>query len=450
MPIFVLFAAVLLLGIADAMVNSYIVLFGADVVGLTPLQIGVWTSVFALGGITISWWLGRLFDRRPARAYAIVVILLGSAGYLLLPRVSNFFVLLLMAATVLGAMGAAFPQLFSLARSVLGEGAAGQRSAPVLRSAWSLAWAVGPLLGALVLSHGGYSWLMWTAAGVFFATALTVLVVPRPGAAIVTDSAPGPTPVLLTVGVTLFFAAMFAGGLALPLFVTRELDQSPTSIGVLFSVCAAVEVVATLGLALVPGRVSQRTVILGGFVSFVGYYALTVVSTGMLMLVMAQVLRGVGIAIVAAAGIRYFQDLLAPATGRATTLFANASTAGLLVSGILSGLAVEHLGYRTTLLLCGVAAALGGLTFALGSRHHPGGTSPDSGQAQLGNGGRDPADQPATMSPDQAGPDNTSPDSGQAQLGDGDRDPADQPATMSPDQAGPDNTSPDKAGSPSS
>jgi SET family sugar efflux transporter-like MFS transporter len=371
-PFLALFAAVLLLGIADAMVSSYIVLFGADVVGLTPLQIGVWSSVFAISGITIGWWLGRLFDRRPARTYAIVVTLLVSAGYVLLPRVSSFLVLLLMAATVLGAMGAAFPQLFALARSVLGEGAAGQRSAPLLRSAWSLAWAVGPLLGALVLSWGGYTWLMWSAATVFLASALTVLAVPRPRPVAVTNSSPGGTPVLLTVSVTLFFTAMFAGGLALPLFVTRALHQQSASVGVLFSVCAAVEVVATLGLAAVPARVSQRALILGGFGSFVCYNAVTVVSSGMLMLVIAQVLRGVGIAIVGAAGIRYFQDLLAPATGRATTLFANASTAGLLVSGILSGMAIEHFGYRTTLLLCGVTAALGGVTFTLGSRRQTG------------------------------------------------------------------------------
>ncbi|MBG0561332.1 MFS transporter [Actinoplanes sp. NEAU-A11] len=368
MPFLALFAAVLLLGIADAMVNSYIVLFGADVVGLTPLQIGVWSSVFAIGGITISWWLGRLFDRRPARTYAFVVILLGSAGYLLLPRVSNFLLLLLMAATVLGAMGAAFPQLFALARAVLGEGAAGQRSAPLLRSAWSLAWAAGPLLGALVLSRGGYSWLMWTAAGVFLASALTVLVVPRPSSVTIATSSPGATPVLLTVSVTLFFAAMFAGGLALPLYVTRSLHQQPASLGVLFSVCAAVEVAATLGLAAVPARFGQRALMLGGFGSLASYYALTVVSSGMPMLLTAQVFRGVGIAIVGAAGIRYFQDLLAPATGRATTLFANACTAGLLVSGILSGVAIEHFGYRTTLLLCGVVAASGGVAFSLGSR----------------------------------------------------------------------------------
>jgi SET family sugar efflux transporter-like MFS transporter len=357
------------------MVNSYVVLFGADVVGLTPVQIGVWSSVFAVGGITIGWWLGRLFDRRPARAYAIAVILLGSAGYVLLPRVSSFLVLLLMAATVLGAMGAAFPQLFALARAVLGEGAAGQRSAPLLRSAWSLAWAVGPLLGALVLSRGGYSWLLWTAAAVFLASALVVCVVPRPGSVAVAKSSPGDTPVLLVVSVTLFFAAVFSGGLVVPLFVTRALHHQPASVGVLFSVCAAVEVVATLGMAVVPDRVSQRSLILVGFGSLVGYNALTVVSSSMLMLVIAQVFRGVGIAIVAAAGIRYFQDLLAPATGRATTLFANACTAGLLVSGIVSGFAVEHFGYRATLLLCGVLAALGGLAFILGSRR-PAGSPP--------------------------------------------------------------------------
>lgn len=368
MPILVLFAAVLLLGIADSMVNSYIVLFGADVVGLTPLQIGVWSSVLAVAGIAIGWWLGRLFDRRPARVYAIAVTVSTSVGYLLLPKVSSYPVLLLMAGTVLGAMGEAFPQLFALARAVLGEGAAGQRSAAVLRAAWSLAWAVGPLLGTLVLSQGGYTWLMWTAAVVFLASALTVLVVPRPGAVAVANTSPARTPVLVTASVTLFFTSMFAGSMTLPLFVTRGLHERPEAVGVLFSVCAAVEVVATFGLAVLPAQVSQRALILGGFASLVCYHTLTVVSSGMPMLVTAQLFRAVGISIVAAAGIRYFQDLLAPATGRATTLFANAVTAGLLVSGILSGLAIEHLGYQATLLLCATVAAAGGVLFALGSR----------------------------------------------------------------------------------
>jgi MFS transporter, SET family, sugar efflux transporter len=366
-PFVALFVAVLLLGTADSMVNSYIVLFGSDVVGLSPVQVGVWSSVFAIAGIAIGWWLGRWFDRRPSRTYGIVVIVLGAAGYLLLPRVSNFLVLLLMAATMLGGLGAAFPQLFALARAVLGDSAAGQRSPVVLRSAWSLAWAVGPLLGALVLSRGGYSWLLWTAAAVFLASALTVVAVPRPGSVTVATSSAARTPVLVTVGVTLFFTSVFAGGLVLPLFATRGLHQPAAAVGVLFSVCAAVEVVAALGLAVVPAGVSQRALILGGIGSLVAYNVVLLVASGLPLLLFSQIFRGVGIAVVAAAGIRYFQDLLAPATGRATTLFANTATAGILVSGVLGGAAVEHFGYRTTLLLCGVAAALGGVAFAVGS-----------------------------------------------------------------------------------
>jgi SET family sugar efflux transporter-like MFS transporter len=358
-------SAILLFGFADSMVNSYVVLFGADVVGMSPLQLGVWISAFALGGITISWTLGRLFDRRPSRTYAIAVMLLGAAGYLVLPRVTSFPLLLLMAATVFGAVSAAFPQLFALSRAVLGEG----RSTPLLRAAWSTAWAVGPLAGALVLSRGGYSWLMWTASAAYLIAALTVLAVPRPDPvpAATTAAAPGATPVLLTVSVTLFFTAMFAGGLALSLFVTRGLHQPAASMGVLFSVCAIVEVVTTLGLAALPARISQRTLMLTGFGTFAAYHLVTVAATGMPLLLAGQVLRGIAIAIVATAGIRYFQDHLAPATGRATTLFANASTTGLLISGILSGVAVEHFGYRTTLILCGAVAAIGGAAFATAS-----------------------------------------------------------------------------------
>ncbi|WP_433789860.1 MFS transporter [Actinoplanes sp. CA-252034] len=378
MPLLTLASAILVFGIADSMVNSYVVLFGADVVGMSPLQLGVWTSVYALGGITISWTLGRLFDRRPARTYAIGVILMGAAGYLVLPRVTSYPLLLLMAATVFGAVSAAFPQLFALGRSILGEGG----STPFLRASWSMAWAVGPLLGALVLSRGGYSWLMWTASAAYLTAALAVLMVPRPGPVTATDTpASGDTPVLLTVAVTLFFTAMFAGGLALALFVTRGLHQPSASMGILFSVCAAVEVVATLALAALPARVSQVTLILTGFATFAAYHLLTVAATGMPLLVAGQVLRGIGIAIVATAGIRYFQDYLAPATGRATTLFSNASTTGLLISGILSGAAVEHFGYRTTLVLCGVTVAIGGAAFALAAKRRKNAPEPEKSLA---------------------------------------------------------------------
>src|SRR4051794_33843794 len=140
--------AVLLLGIADSMVGSYFVLFAADEVGLGPIQVGVLVSAPAVGGIVLSTLLGRRFDRRPTRIYAALAAAAGALGLALMTTTRSFVVLLLVALTLIGAAQAAFPQLFALARVVLGAGTAGQRSAPLLPSAGALAWAVGPLIGA--------------------------------------------------------------------------------------------------------------------------------------------------------------------------------------------------------------------------------------------------------------------------------------------------------------
>src|SRR5205823_1927706 len=98
---------------------------------------------------------------------------------------------------------------------------------------------------------------------------------------------------LLTGSVAAFFTAMFAGSVALPLFVTRALHQPEAAVGLLFSACAAVEVVAALALAAIPARVSQRALILAGMAAFVLYFALTVVSDGMPLLLVGQVARGI-------------------------------------------------------------------------------------------------------------------------------------------------------------
>jgi MFS transporter, SET family, sugar efflux transporter len=227
-----------------------------------------------------------------------------------------------------------------------------------------------------VLARAGYPAILGGAAAILAFAAVVTFAVPAPPSAPVHEATEttGEVPLrrrgglaLLTGSVAAFFAAMFAGSVALPLFVTRSLHQPEAAVGVLFSACAAVEVVAALALAAIPARVSQRALILGGMVAFVLYFALTVVADGMPLLLLGQVARGIAIAVVGAAGIRFFQEFLAPATGRATTLFSNASTAGSLVAGILAGAAVRAFGYTTALALCGVLAAVAVVLFTAGS-----------------------------------------------------------------------------------
>jgi SET family sugar efflux transporter-like MFS transporter len=371
---------VLLLGTADSMANSLMVLFAADEAHLSPWQVGVFVSASGVGGIVISSFVGRRFDRRPTRRYAIAVTAIGAVGYVLLSRTTSFPLLILLALTLIGSLASAFPQLFALARVVLGDGKAGLRSAPLLRSGWSLAWAIGPLAGAALLARTSFATLFVAVAVVLALSTVAVSAVPSPGRSGVYPQPAGTAPqeppsvqlpratvVLLTLSVTLFFTAMFAGSVALPLFVTRELNQPDSAVAVLYSVCAVVEIVAAIGLVALPAWVSQRWLILGGTAVFVGYFAITVVADGMELLLIGQAARGTAIAVVGSAGIRYFQDAMAPATGRATTLFMNAGSAGLLVAGVLAGFSVQSFGTTPTLLLCAVTAVASALAFYAGS-----------------------------------------------------------------------------------
>ena len=65
-------AVVVLLGLADSMTGSNLVLFATNEAGLTPVQLGLLSSVIALGGIVASAVLGRQFDRTPSRVFLIM------------------------------------------------------------------------------------------------------------------------------------------------------------------------------------------------------------------------------------------------------------------------------------------------------------------------------------------------------------------------------------------
>ena len=367
-----LLAGVLLLGVAESMIGPYLVLFGADRAGLSPFQVGVFISLIAVSGLAVSTWLGRRYDRSASRWPAFVAVAGPAVGYLALTTTTSYALLALIGLGLLGAGMAAFPQVFTLARTHLDRsgGAAARRGTPALRSVWSLAWAIGPLAGAAVLAWRGYDALMVLTAAAFALVAVPLLLLgptPAPVRAAAPDAGRDRLTrpvVLVATAFTLFHTAMLAGSVALPLYVTRTLDRPDSDVGLLFSVCALVEIPAALSLLLLPERVAKKAVILLGMLLFTGYFVAVALAAGMPLLIGTQVARGVALAVVGALGITYVQDLLPHATGRATAMYANTLTVGSLISGILAGAAAQALGYRAALLLCGVLTAAGCAVFA--------------------------------------------------------------------------------------
>jgi MFS transporter, SET family, sugar efflux transporter len=143
----------------------------------SPLQVGVFMSVIALSGLAVGTWLGRRYDRSASRAPAFIALAAPAVGYLALTTTTSSALLLLIAAAFLGAGMAALPQLFTLARTHLDRWAGGsaRRGTPALRSVWSLAWAIGPMIGAAVLAWQGYPGLMALTALAFALVAVPLL-----------------------------------------------------------------------------------------------------------------------------------------------------------------------------------------------------------------------------------------------------------------------------------
>jgi MFS transporter, SET family, sugar efflux transporter len=184
------------------------------------------------------------------------------------------------------------------------------------------------------------------------------------------------------------------GTVVLPLYITGTLHKPDSEVGLLFTVCALVEIPTALATMLLPAGV-RKMVILVGMAAFAAYFVLVAAATTMPFLIGTQVARGIALAVVGTLGITYVQDLAPRSPGRATTLFANTLTIGSLVSGVLAGATSQALGFRPALLICAALAVSGGVLL-IGSRHST--VASDSGTVIAAfrggvGGGRDTARQ---------------------------------------------------------
>jgi MFS transporter, SET family, sugar efflux transporter len=280
---------------------------------------------------------------------------------------SSSGVLLLVAVGLLSAGTAAFPQIFALARTHHDRAgdAVARRRTPALRSTWSFAWAIGPMIGAALLASGGYHRLLLTTALAFALVAgPLVLLGPTPRTrhhkqAQPGEGRPGRSMLLAAGSLTCFHTAVLSGSVVLPLYVTGTLHKPDSKVGMLFTVCAIVEIPVALATMMVPPRL-RKVAILAGMASLAVYFVLVAASTTVPLLLGTQVARGIALASAGTLGITYVQDLAPRSPGRATTMFANTVTVGSLVSGLLAGAIIQALGFRPALLVCAALTVAGG------------------------------------------------------------------------------------------
>lgn len=371
--------SVFLLGFGLSLAIPYLTLYAVNRAGMTPLQLGVFLTVNAVSAVLVATLLGRWSDRLPNRKPILLLTLAaGTAAYALIAVTPNFAGLLLIGSLLLSLGAAAFPQVFSFARASLNDtpGELADRAMTLLRSVFSLSWVVGPGLGALLLGESRYHAVFLAAAACFALAAAPLIRVPgrrpqpTPGSTPVTAPPPIPRAVIAwgAAAFVLYGMSMHMGMAMFPLFVTDTLGGTPGEVGLLVGLCALLEIPVMLALVTWRRLPGVPVLIAAGMGLFVLHFALVVLAGGMGALIAAQVVRAVVLAILAGLGMTYFQTLMPGRFSAATTLYANTSSVGAMLSGITSGAVAQTFGYRSVFILCAALSLVAWGVMALNNR----------------------------------------------------------------------------------
>jgi SET family sugar efflux transporter-like MFS transporter len=355
-------------GLADAISGPYLVLFLVDRAGFSPLSLSAILTARALSGIGFSAAFGAWIDRRASVAPLLLALAGSAIGYALLGLTTDFVALLLIAALPVAIGAAAFSQSIALAKRNFSQANPHtlNRAIGVLRASWSLAWALGPAIGAILIGVAGIRGAFFaSAASGAIALATLALVRSRAALADASQARPpkpvngGPAIALAFAALALFFTAMFLGSIALPIVLTTSLSGSESDVGITMSLCAALEIVVMGALIWRPLRRGERAAIVAGFAAFIVYYVALMLAHSVGAVFWAQIPRAIGIALVTYLGISFLHSLMPHRAGAAAALFSNAGQLGSVLAALSAGGLAKAFGYEPIFIVCAILSAAG-------------------------------------------------------------------------------------------
>jgi MFS transporter, SET family, sugar efflux transporter len=339
----------LCMGLSMAFVMPFSSAFALKEVGISAGAYGVMALLGALCAIGCTVGLGVIADSRGwRREGAVGSLIAGALAFLLMSATPTPMAVFLITVTLMAVFGAAPAQLLSLSRVLtqVWPKAAAHQAAAYVRASFSLAWTVGPPVGAYLLGQGGFPLVFRLAAVLcLFAAALAL----RFGGSACPDvqgashqrSEPVAQVLLETRKLRGYFAAVVCFSIcsninlaALPLL---QLDSQvgTKGVGYLFGGAAAMECALMLALAVPLGRVKAAPCLAIGSLFYAAYAAAIFTTspdrTGVLLA--AQALNAFATTIYMLVGIQAFQEAAPNNPGAITALYASALSVGAILHG---------------------------------------------------------------------------------------------------------------------
>lgn len=377
-----LFLCMLLQGMGISLSAPFLSIYFTEQLGVSIGMFGVFLAVTLIAGIWISMLIGRRSDlnlnRKNVYLIATLSNVLAYSGYLLIQDFTILFFYMIVF-TALGAPG--MPQLFAIAREAVNKSNFKDHAFAnsTLRSAFSLGFITGPLIGTLLIAAVGFKGIFLGTIGVFLLVALLTFLFLKSNIELKSSNTEVKIksfrlvqnrnillPFLIMI---LMYTAHWMSSLNTALFITNNLGGTTNDVGLVSSICAALEIPFMIVLGLLSAKYSNRILMLCG--AFLGgaYYFVVIISDAMWQMLAAQILLAVFVAVISAIGISYIQDLLPSMLGYASTLYSNSSTIGRLIGSLVGGGLASIVGYRYSFVFCFILIFISAILLALSGRH---------------------------------------------------------------------------------
>lgn len=360
-----LFMCMALQGMGISLSTPFLSIYFTEQLGVSIGMFGLYLAVTLIAGIWISTLIGRRSDlglnRKSVYLFSTLSNVLAFSGYLFIQDFPMLFIYMTVF-TALGALG--MPQLFAISREAVIKSHFTERAFAnsTLRSAFSLGFITGPLIGTLLLTAIGFKGIFLGTIGAFLLVALLVFLFLKSNTEMKSSNAEANiksfrlaqnrdilNPFLIMI---LMYTAHWMSTINTALFITNNLGGTTSHVGLVSSICAALEIPFMIVLGLLSAKYSNRILVFCGAIFGGAYYFVILISNEMWQMLAAQILLAVFVAVISAIGISYIQDLLPSMPGYASTLYSNSSTIGRLIGSLVGGGVASIVGYRYSFIFC--------------------------------------------------------------------------------------------------
>lgn len=376
-----LFAVILFaMGTGVSITMPYLSLYCTQIIGLSTSQFGILMSLNSIVSVFISFTIAKYSDHSLERKWIIVGALICMAvTFQIYLNVHAYWLLLLIVPLLTGAGSPGVPQMYAYVHESAEESKVTNKTFTIssLRSMISLGVLFGPLLGSIILVKLGYSYMFVTTSCVFQFNMILIILFLRRRPPKLHAKNERPKSNLTWVRnrsilmpfiafVCLFLVNVYNGSIV-PLFIVDELLGSSHDIGLIFSLCAGLEIPLMLWLGSLAKRIPNHTIIMvGAGMSFL-YFVTLLFSTAPWQIVIAQFLQAAYVAIVMGNGLSYFTTIMPDSPGLATTIYSNSTVIGSLVGNLSGGVVAQWFGYRSVFAV-GIGVVFIAFAFLWGSR----------------------------------------------------------------------------------